>query len=90
MPGNLDPRCGSIAVGLKFDRNAKIDGRSVENRDWQIILAMPWQQPTRIGSGAIWFWIYDGKFRADVIDLRDQYAVAASASHDQWQHVVFT
>ncbi len=90
LPGNLDPRCGSIAVWLKFDRDAKIDGRPVEKRDWQTILSMPWEQPTRIGSGAIWFWLYNGKFRADVSDLRDQYAVAARASEDQWQHVVFT
>lgn len=89
LKGNLDPRYGSIAVWLKLDRNARIDGQPVEKQDWQTILAMPWQQATRIGSGAIWFWIYDGKFRADVSDLRDQYAVAAKASEDQWQHVVF-
>lgn len=87
---NLDPKCGSIAVWLKLDGNALVDGHPVETKDWQTILSMPWDFATRPGSGAIWFWIYNGMFRADVSDLRDQYIMAPKAGNNEWQHVVFT
>lgn len=87
---NLDPRQGSIAVWVRLDGNAVVDGRPVKAEDWQTILSMPWDSQTRVGSGAIWFWIYNGRFRADVSDLRDQYVMAAKSGDDAWQHVVFT
>ncbi|MDO4858907.1 MAG: LamG domain-containing protein [Thermoguttaceae bacterium] len=78
---NLDPERGSISLWLK---------RNPSDAGWRTMLSMPWVQSTRIGSGAIWFWIWEGHLRADTSDTRDQCLMTNLPDVNGWVHLVFT
>ena len=78
---NLDPERGSISVWLK---------RNPSDAGWRTMLSMPWEQATRIGSGAIWFWLWEGRLRADTSDTRDQCMLTNLPLTDGWTHIVYT
>ena len=82
---NLQPEAGSISVWIRPDWSLE-----KERKRWRTILSMPWEFPTRIGSGAIWFWIYEGALRGDTSDLQDRYVTAPIAQTDVWRHLVFS
>lgn len=82
--GNLIEESGSISVWVRLDRFTEQD------KSWRMILAEPFEDATRIGSGAIWYWIYEGRLRGDVSDLNDSYVSQTIPTDDGWRHFVFT
>ncbi|MDO4574280.1 MAG: LamG-like jellyroll fold domain-containing protein [Planctomycetia bacterium] len=86
---NLNPERGAISAWVKLDWEQKADGTKLAGGEWRTILSMPWQQETRIGSGAIWLWFYEGKFRGDTSDIADKYLTTAFPHDTSWHHVVF-
>lgn len=82
LANNLNPERGTISVWVRSEeKNPKA---------WQTILSMPWRHETRIGSGAIWFWLYEGAVRGDTSDLKDRYLQRQFPSDEAWHHLVFT
>lgn len=79
---NLIRERGTISVWLR--RNP------VERDSWRTILSMPWDSDTRIGSGAIWFWLWSGRLRADTSDVLDSCLLSDLPETDGWIHVVMT
>ncbi len=82
--GNLIEESGSISVWIRLENFTEQD------KSWRMILAEPFEDATRIGSGAIWCWIYEGKLRGDVSDMNDSYVTRPTPTDDGWRHVVFT
>lgn len=79
---NLNPERGTISVWVRSEET--------NPQAWQTILSMPWQQSTRIGSGAVWFWLYQGAVRGDTSDLKDRYLQRKFPQDNAWHHLVFT
>lgn len=82
--GNILPEEGAISVWVKPDWNV-----AEGTHGWRTILSNPWEQETRIGSGALWCWIHEGRLRFDTSDLRDSYMTMNIPHEDNWVHVVF-
>ncbi len=78
---NLNPERGSISVWVK---------RAPSDASWRTMLTTPWTTDTRIGSGALWFWIWCGKFRCDTSDVMDQSILSPLPNYGDWDHLVFT
>jgi len=78
---NLDPERGSISLWLK---------RNPSDVGWRTMISMPWEFETRIGSGAIWFWLWTNRLRADTSDTRDRMLISELPATDGWVHIVFT
>ena len=82
--GNMDPDRGTVAMWVK--------------REWDFSAPkIPWQDmfsfvhpANRIGSGALWFWWYDGQLRGDVSDPGDHYRTWFPALDGRWVHVAFS
>ncbi|MDO5581007.1 MAG: LamG-like jellyroll fold domain-containing protein [Planctomycetia bacterium] len=90
LKGNLDPEQGTISAWVKPDWGKTDEERKLKSAYWRPILSMPWENRTRIGSGAIWFWIYGTIFRGDTSDLLDSNITKACPRDDSWHHVVFS
>jgi len=82
--GNLRQESGAISVWVKPDWSGPADRNT-----WRTILSEPWEPQTRIGSGAIWCWIYEGRLRFDTSDMRDEFLTSNFPREDKWTHVVF-
>lgn len=80
--GNLCEERGTISAWVRLDGEVPAG--------WRMILSEPWQDATRIGSGAIWYWVYEGALRGDVSDIYDRYIVRPMPRDGAWHHVVFT
>lgn len=81
LANNLNPERGTISVWVK---------REPSDAAWRTMLSAPWSGETRIGSGALWFWVWRGELRCDTSDVMDQNIVAALPDSDDWTHLVFT
>ncbi|MBQ2821250.1 MAG: LamG domain-containing protein, partial [Thermoguttaceae bacterium] len=78
---NLDPQRGTISVWVKGDS---------ADAGWRTMLTMPWNAETRIGSGAVWFWLWCGKLRCDTSDVMDQSITSVPLDLEEWTHLVFS
>ena len=78
---NLDPERGTISVWVKG---------SPTDAGWRTMLTMPWNMETRIGSGAVWFWLWCGKLRCDTSDVMDQSITSVPLDLEEWTHLVFS
>ena len=87
--GNLIPESGTISVWVRLNRKDAA-GQEFLVKAWRTILANPFEDVTRIGSGALWYWIYEGKLRGDVSDLQDTYISRGFPDDAAWHHLVFT
>lgn len=87
--GNLMPESGTISVWVRLNRKDAA-GQEFLVKAWRTILANPFEDVTRIGSGALWYWIYEGKLRGDVSDLQDTYISRGFPDDAAWHHLVFT
>lgn len=76
---NLRREQGAISVWMK--RN------SVEKEEWRTIFTLPWDSDSRIGSGALWFWLWGGRLRFDTSDVLDSCIVSDLPEMDGWIHV---
>ncbi len=87
IDGNLVRDRGTVALWVK--------------REWDFSkTAFPWQSlfafehpnggRDRIGSGALWFWWYNGQLRGDVSDADDNYRTFFPPLDDRWTHVAFS
>ena len=82
--GNMDPDRGTVAMWVK--------------REWDFSAPkIPWQDmfsfvhpANRTGSGALWFWWYDGQLRGDVSDPGDHYRTWFPSLDGRWMHVAFS
>lgn len=82
--GNLLQDSGAISVWVKPDWSGPADKNT-----WRTILSEPWDGQTRVGSGAIWCWIHEGRLRFDTSDMRDKYMTSNFPREEKWTHVVF-
>ncbi|MDO5552348.1 MAG: LamG-like jellyroll fold domain-containing protein [Planctomycetia bacterium] len=80
--GNLRGERGCISMWIKRDLSKEIP--------WQVLLTQPWQEETRIGSGALWFWLYEGALRADTSDGQDRYLSHMLNRDERWHLVAMT
>ncbi len=86
---NLNPECGAVSVWVKPRRGTTPEEMANIQKTWRTIFTMPWQESTRAGSGALWFWIYEGRLRMDTSDLLDSYTMSSLPATDSWIHLVF-
>ena len=87
--GNLSRERGAVSMWFK---STKPDGRTY--RDRLFSTSCPFVQSTRLGTGALYFWILDDGdgvlMRADASDKGDSYTDGAWAADSQWHHAVFS
>ena len=87
LRGNLDPERGTVMFWFKPDAEAQSAGNHHESRKFLCTTA-----PTpRRGSGALMFWQWGWRLRADQSDDGDRYAISSRLPKaDQWHHLAFT
>ena len=86
VDGNLDRDRGTVAMWVKREWDF-----SAASFPWQSLFAFehPNGGRDRIGSGALWFWWYNGQLRGDVSDAGDHYRTVFPPLDDKWIHVGF-
>ncbi|HRR33608.1 MAG TPA: LamG domain-containing protein [Kiritimatiellia bacterium] len=83
IAGKLDMRRGSVSCWVKLDVS---NGKPPQYRS---VFATPYKG-SRTGSGALWFWIHEGRPRADFSDDHDSYLQSGRRIEDGvWTHLVF-
>ena len=87
LRGNLDPERGTVMFWFKPDAEAQSAGNHLESRKF---LCTKVPTPRR-GSGALMFWQWGWRLRADQSDDGDRYAISSRLPKaDQWHHLAFT
>ena len=80
--------CGSVAMWTR--RQWKFDSTHLP---WRALFATPMvdRDKKRIGSGALWFWWFGSRLRADQSDAKDRYSVFEGVPLDgEWVHLAFS
>ena len=87
--GNLPRERGTVALWTKREWDL-----SAAPLPWRTIFATPMPRGVgkeRVGSGALWFWWWGDRLRADQSDARDRYRTWNVPPLDAaWHHVAFT
>ena len=87
--GNL-PLGTSGTVAMWTRREWKFDA---PKQPWRALFATPMadRDKKRVGSGALWFWWFGAKLRADQSDPKDRYTTLESFPLDgDWVHLAFS
>lgn len=87
--GNLPRDCGTVMLWTKREWDFR-----APSQPWRAMFATPMPNgpgPGRVGSGALWFWWWNDRLRADQSDARDRYRTWELPPLDgDWHHVAFT
>ena len=87
--GNLPlGTCGTVAMWTRREWNF-----DAPKQPWRALFATPMadRDKKRIGTGALWFWWFGTKLRADQSDPKDRYSILESFPLDgEWTHLAFS
>ncbi|MBR1837525.1 MAG: hypothetical protein IJ783_09585, partial [Kiritimatiellae bacterium] len=87
--GNLPRESGTVAFWTR-----RVWDFSAAEQPWRALFATPMpngREKGRVGSGALWFWWYGSKLRADQSDAKDRYSLFNGIPPgDGWMHLAFT
>ncbi len=87
--GNLPRDCGTVLLWTKREWDFHAPAQP-----WRTMFTTPMPNgagPGRVGSGALWFWWWGYKLRADQSDARDRYRTWEMPPLDgDWHQVAFT
>ncbi|MDO5580460.1 MAG: LamG-like jellyroll fold domain-containing protein [Planctomycetia bacterium] len=89
LKNNLLPEQGTISVWIKPNWIRSSNGDYLPDKKWRTMISMPFEEKTKHGSGAVWFWIYEGRLRADNNDFGRRYFVNPLQQSEDWIHAVF-
>ncbi len=87
--GNLNQSEGTITLWFKPNWNGNEYASDSDKKNWHCLFAEP-RPPKRLGSGALWFWLWGPMLRGDVSDEKDSYnCFAAPLRKGEWHHFAF-
>jgi hypothetical protein len=88
--GNLDQRQGTVMLWFKANWNSGDFANDSDKRNWHCLFGQLRPQP-RLGSGALWFFLWGNLLRGDMSDEKDSYTcLGANIRKGEWHHLAFS
>ncbi len=89
--GNLLQEQGTVSLWFKPEwDSSEFAAPSADKSLWHCLFSEP-RPKKRLGSGALWLWLWGPSLRADISDEQDSYIIASSSMRKgEWHHFAFS